>query len=143
MKRPFPILFLAFAMMLMAGCKENNHDEVAVVNTHNSKCLLHSMKGYENPDTLSVTYADGIIHVTHENLMINCAASEVENGVEVTIEVEGSTIHIYETERKGLLQTDCLCEVDNHFDITGIGHGTYTLVMHSWYPNTQSFTFTF
>ena len=143
MKRIYSILFLAFAMTMMVGCNENKNDEVAVVNAHNSKCLLHSMKGYMNPDTLSVTYADGVLHVTHENLMVNCGASEVENGVDVTIEVEGSTIHIYETERKDILQADCLCEVDNDFDITGLDHGTYTLVLHQWYPTSQSFTFTF
>lgn len=60
MKRIYPILFLAFAMTVLVGCKDNNHDEVSVVNIHNSKCLLHSIKGYMNPDTLCVAYADGI-----------------------------------------------------------------------------------
>jgi hypothetical protein len=33
--------------------------------------------------------------------------------------------------------------VNNEFDINGLKSGTYTFVFHSWYPEPQSFTYTF
>ena len=118
-------------------------------NAHHSDCLFHTdanavtAKGHENPDSVSVVYKGGTLHVTHHNLLVNCGTAEMEGGIDVTVIREGSTIDIYEKENENNPQADCMCEVDNEFDITGISHGTYTLVFHSWYPNPESLTFTF
>lgn len=116
-------------------------------NAHHSECLLHTdaiaLKGFENPDSVSVVYRNGTLHVTHHNLLVNCGTAEMEGGINVTVIREGSIINIYETEDENNPQADCICEVDNEFDISSIGHGSYTLVFHSWYPDPQSFTFTF
>lgn len=116
-------------------------------NAHHSECLLHTdaiaLKGFENPDSVSVVYRNRTLHVTHHNLLVNCGTAEMEGGINVTVIREGSIINICETEDENNPQADCICEVDNEFDITGISHGTYTLVFQSWYPDPQSFTFTF
>ena len=115
-------------------------------NAHHSECLLQTdaiaLKGFENPDSVSVVYRNGTLHVTHHNLLVNCGTAEMEGGINVTVIREGSIINIYETEDENNPQADCMCEVDNEFDISSIGHGSYTLVFHSWYPDPQSFTFT-
>lgn len=118
-------------------------------NAHHSDCLFHTdaaavtAKGHENPDSVSIAYSGGTLHVTHHNLLVNCGTAEMEGGIDVTVIREGSTIDIYEEENENNPQANCMCEVDNEFDITGISHGTYTLVFHSWYPNPESLTFTF
>lgn len=116
-------------------------------NAHHSECLLHTdaiaLKGFEHPDSVSVVYRNRTLHVTHHNLLVNCGTAEMEGGINVTVIREGSIINIYETEDENNPQADCMCEVDNEFDISSIGHGSYTLVFHSWYPDPQSFTFTF
>ena len=50
---------------------------------------------------------------------------------------------IYEKEDENNPQANCICDVDNEFDLYSIEHGTYTLVFHSSYPNPLSVTFTF
>lgn len=113
-------------------------------NAHHSECLLHTdaiaLKGFENPDSVSVVYRNGTLHVTHHNLLVNCGTAEMEGGINVTVIREGLTLDIYEVEDENNPQANCMCEVDNEFDISGIEHGTYTLVLHSWYPEPRSFT---
>ena len=115
-------------------------------NVHHSGCLNHTdaaAKGFYNPDSVAVTYANGTAHVTHHNLMVNCGTSEMDGGINVTCIRNGSTIDIYENEDENNPQADCMCDVDNEFDIYGLERGTYTFVFHSCYPEAQSFPFTF
>lgn len=115
-------------------------------NAHHSDCLFHTdadavrAKGHVTPDSVSVAYKNGTLHVTHHNLLVNCGTAEMEGGINVTVIREGLTLDIYEVEDENNPQANCMCEVDNEFDISGIEHGTYTLVLHSWYPEPRSFT---
>lgn len=140
---------VAMGTMLMTAfqCGKPADDPVDLnYNAHHSECLFHKdadAKGFENPDSVSVVYADGVLHVTHHNLMVNCGTAMMEGGIDVTVIREGSVINIYEYENENNPQANCICEVDNELDIYGLGHGTYTLTLHSCYPEPQSFTFTF
>ena len=115
-------------------------------NAHHSECLLHtdkeslSAKGYENPDMVSTEYNNGTLHVTHHNLTVNCGIAQMDGGIIVTIERDGSTINIHESEDPNAPQANCICEVDNEFDIPNIDPGTYTLVFHSCYPDPLTVT---
>lgn len=50
---------------------------------------------------------------------------------------------VYEREDEGNPQANCMCDVDNEFDLYSIESGTYTLVFHSCYPDPLSATFSF
>lgn len=50
---------------------------------------------------------------------------------------------VYEREDENNPQANCMCDVDNEFDLYSIESGTYTLVFHSCYPDPLSATFSF
>lgn len=143
------IAAIAMSALLLTAfqCGKDYIDPVAnPYNAHHSECLHHTdtaAKGFENPDSVSVVYTDGIVHITHHNLMVNCATAMMDGGISVTCTREGSTIHLYELEDGSDPQANCLCDVDNEFDIQGLEHGTYTFVFHAWIPESKSLTFTF
>ena len=115
-------------------------------NAHHSACLSHTdtdAKGFESPDSASVVYHNGTVHVTHHNLLVNCGTAVMEGGINVTCTRNGSTIDIYESEDENNPQANCMCEVDNEFDLYGLERGTYTFVFHSWYPEPHSLTISF
>lgn len=142
---PFkPFAALAISLLLLASCgKKNDTADETVLNVHHSPCTLYTDKGFENPDSLNVSYSDGTLHVIHRNLFVNCGTAELDGDINVTVSIDGSTINIYETEDPDNPQANCMCEVDNEFDITGITAGSYTLTFHNWYPEPRSFSFTF
>lgn len=139
------------AMLLTAfQCgKEEDPEEVNPnYNAHHSKCLSHTdkeAKGFYSPDSASVVYdaANQRLHVTHYNLAVNCGTAEMEGGIIVSAIRNGQTIDIYEHEDEGNPQANCMCDVDNEFDLYSIEPGTYTLVFHSCYPDPLSATFSF
>ena len=117
-------------------------------NARHSECLSHTdngTKGFYSTDSASVVYdaANQRLHVTHHNLGVNCGTAGMDGGITVSAIRNGQTIDIYEREDEGNPQADCMCDVDNEFDLYSIEHGTYTLVFHSCYPEPMSFTFTF
>ena len=136
---------LIASTMLLTACGEKNegNKSLTVTNTRHTECLSHNDKGAESPDTLSVVYDNGTLHVTHHNLYVNCGSALAGSVINVSVSVDGTTINIRETEDESNPQQRCMCEVDNQFDITGITPGTYTLTLHNWYPEPQSFVDTF
>lgn len=117
-------------------------------NARHTHCLNHTdkeAKGFYSPDSASVDYyADRQqLHVTHHNLMVNCGTAEMVGGISVNAIRNGQTIDIYEREDENNPQADCMCDVDNEFDIYSIEPGTYTLVFHNSYPDSLSVTFSF
>ena len=135
------------ALLLMAFRCEKEPVETTY-NAHHSKCLNHTdkeAKGFYNPDSASVVYdaANQHLHVTHHNLAVNCGTAAMEGGIIVTAIRNGQTIDIYEDEEEGNPQADCMCDVDNEFDLYSIEPGTYTLVFHCSYPDPLSATVSF
>ncbi|MCR4829196.1 MAG: hypothetical protein K5864_07020 [Bacteroidales bacterium] len=140
------LALVGIAILMMAfQCGKDYTNPFNIFNIHHSACLSYTdadAKGYESPDSVSVEYQNGTVHVTHHNLLVNCGTAEMEGGIMVTCIREGMTIHIYE-EETGNNPADCMCEVDNEFDFYCLERGTFTFVFHNWYPEAQSFTFTF
>ena len=131
---PFKLLFaLVMSAVLLTAfrCgKEVDPQEVnSNYNARHSKCLSYNdkeTKGFYNPDSASVFYdADRQrLHVTHHNLTVNCSIAGMDGGIIVSYP-----------------QANCICEVDNEFDLFSIEPGTYTLIFHSCYPDSLSTTF--
>lgn len=139
-------LLLAATAIVMACDKDGNTSQATVQNITNNGCHSHTdllalaeKDPYSDTDSLSYAYNHGTLHLTHHNLLVNCAFEE--GGIDVDITVEGNTISIREYEHSGPL-ADCICRTDNSFQITHLPHGTYTLVFLSWYPEPRSFTIT-
>ena len=150
MKKLFLMSALSALLLLTAFQCGKDHTEPETNpnpdNVRHSECLNHSYaaaKGFYYPNSVDVTYSNGTVHVTHRNLMVNCGTAAMEGGINVTCTRNGSTIDIYEREDESNPQANCMCNVDNEFDIYGLERGTYTFVFHSWWPKAQSFTFTF
>lgn len=139
-------MLCALAMMAACGDKDTNGG-VKVSHITFTGCKNHTDKEakgdpiWGDPDSVSVSYVDGSIHVTHYNLLVNCAFGE--GGIIVDLTVEGSTIKIDEHENPNGPLANCMCTTDNSFRIDNIPHGTYTLVFGNWYPEPYSMTVTF
>lgn len=148
MKKVFFLSAMSVFLLLTAIQCDNKDNETKLNprNVHHSKCLFHTdadAKYLEDPDSVDVEYVNGTVHVTHYNLLVNCGTAQIEGGINVTCIRNGSTIDIYEREDENNPQANCICVVNNEFDINGLKSGTYTFVFHSWYPEPQSFNYTF
>ena len=145
------LALLGTAILLTAfQCgKEEDPEEVNPnCNARHSKCLSHNdkeAKGFYSPDSASVVYdaANQRLHVTHHNLAVNCGTAGMDGGIIVSAIRSGQTIDIYEREDENNPQANCMCDVDNEFDLYSIEPGTYTLVFHSCYPDPLSVTVSF
>ncbi len=150
---PFKLMAaMVMGAMLMTAFQCGKEEDPEEVNTNynarHSKCLSHTdkeAKGFYSPDSASVDY-DAVnqrLHVTHHNLAVNCGTAEMDGGIIVSAIRTGQTIDIYEREDEGNPQANCMCDVDNEFDLYSIEPGIYTLVFHSCYPDPLSVTFSF
>jgi len=145
------LALLGTAILLTAfqcGKDEDPEEVNPNCNARHSKCLSHNdkeAKGFYSPDSASVVYdaANQRLHVTHHNLAVNCGTAEMEGGIIFSAIRNGQTIDIYEREDENNPQANCMCDVDNEFDLYSIEPGTYTLVFHSCYPDPLSVTFSF
>ena len=139
------------AMLLMAFQCGKDEDPVPLnpnCNAHHTECLSHTdkdAKGFYSPDLASAVYdaASQRLPVTHHNLAVNCGTAAMDGGIIVSAVRNGQTIDIYEREDENNPLANCMCDVDNEFDLYSIEPGTYTLVFHSCYPDPLSATFTF
>ena len=145
-------LFLLGAMLCLIGifasCKDNGDASKATVSHISfTECKNHIEKGTNDnwwtgdPDSVSISYANNTIFITHYNLAVNCGFTD--KGILVDINVDGSTITIREYEDPTGLQADCICATDNSFQINNVPPGTYTLVFTNWYHGPYSTTVTF
>ena len=136
-------------LLLTAFRCEKEKEPVEVNNSaRHSQCLNHTdkeAKGLYSTDSASAVYdaANQRLHVTHHNLAVNCGTTEMEGGIIVSATRSGQTIEIYEREDEDNPQADCMCEVDNEFDLYGIEPGTYRLFFYSCYPDPLVVTFSF
>ena len=136
------IVFLTIAVALLAaGCKKEQQGDLSLGTVSYSACksytdkLAKAMPPFGDPDSVTVTYDDGTLHVTHYNVLVNCAFEVV--GVEVDLSQSGDTIFIEEHETHGDLMADCMCSTDCSYDIKGVTSGHHVLVFKNWYPEAR------
>ena len=123
------LALVAVGMLSIGSCKkekENNDEQKDVtVNVSDVNCTdctesrPFDSKGLYNPDSIAYSYQNNTLYITHYNLTVSCGVP-----VEVTIEQNNDTIVIIENTPP---ITNCICEVDNSFQINNIEKGTYVL----------------
>jgi hypothetical protein len=152
MKKVFLFGALLCLVAVLAACKKNETAEgdatkAKVSHISYIDCKSHTDKlakadpNFGDPDSVSISYADGAAHITHYNLLVNCGFEK--GGIVVDLDINGSTLTIDEHENPDGPLDRCLCTTDNSFQIDNIPHGTYTLVFQNWYPEPYSKTVTF
>ena len=139
-------LLLSGTIVVLACDKESDASKATVQNISNNGCIYHTDKQaleekglFDDTDSLSYSYSHGTLYITHHNLLVNCCFEE--GGIAVDMTVDADTITIREYEHDGAL-CNCICRIDNSFQIAHLPHGTYTLVFLSWYPEPYSVTIT-
>lgn len=143
----FSALLITVLAFSMAACEKNEKAttdlaNLKVSNIVSSDCLLHNesnnnTKGLYNPDSMTVSYNNGTIYITHYNATVNCGFEKVN----VHATISGDTIKI--TERSYPDDANCLCEIENSFEINNVPHGTYVILLENWEPAPYCQTFNF
>ena len=120
---------VALATLVVISCEKENLSRAKVADVSFSECLLHLMeKGYEHPDTILTHYSDGTLFVEHRNLAVNCGFKRV------TVKTSTSNDTLTITEHGSPSPEDCICEINNSFQIRNIPQGRYVLVFKNCYP---------
>lgn len=145
MKKIVLLAIVAVLAVLAVGCKKNQAGDLSLGNVTYSACKSHTdnlakaMDPYGDPDSVTVTYDEGTLHVTHFNVLVNCVFEEV--GVEVDLTQSVDTITIEEHETRTGLMADCMCSTDCSYDIKGVKKGHHVLVFKNWYPEEKVMSF--
>lgn len=139
-----PSLLMGAMVLSMTACEKTNkilESNFAVSNIESSDCLQHhasrGVKGRYNPDSISINYHNGTVYVTHYNLMVNCGFEKVN----VDIDVDSDTIRILESGYP--VNADCMCDIDNSFEIKNVPSGLYTVIIENWDSNPYCQTYRF
>lgn len=131
-----PIMGMVLVGLVFAvSCKKEKNDVSATDDTF-TPCHGYNGpdKGFYNPDSVVVSYSNGIVTVTHYNLTVTCGFSTV--GSRIT--KSNDTIRIVEYD-DGM--ANCICETDHTFRINNI-KGRWTLVLercNPWFVQTYDF----
>ncbi len=133
------------AMVLsMTACEKTNktlEPNFAVSNIEFSDCLQHhdsrGVKGRYNTDSVSINYHNVYKRQTHYNLIVNCGFERVD----VDINVSSDTIRILESGYPE--NADCMCDIDNSFEIKNVPSGLYTVIIENWDSNPYCQTYRF
>ncbi|MBR0072766.1 MAG: hypothetical protein IJP95_02920 [Bacteroidales bacterium] len=131
------LLLVAVALAGVAmniACKKSEDkflNNIRVSNIVYSNCKHHLdkvEKGAYCPDTINLSYNNGILNVTHRNLEVNCGFQYVN----VRINRCNDTIRIYEN---GIPDNaaDCMCDIDNSFQIHNL-KGKCTIIIENCNP---------
>lgn len=142
------LLLLAAAAVLAGAChKQGDPSRAKVTHITNNGCQQHTdaqaladKDTDDEPERVAFSYRNGVLTVTHYNILVNCAFES--NGIDVAIHVDGDTVTIDEREHDGPM-ADCMCRTDNTFQIVDLPRGTYTFVFNTWYPSPYTCTYTF
>ena len=147
MKKIVLLAIVAVLAVLAVGCKKNQAGDLSLGNVTYSACKSHTdnlakaMDPYGDPDSVTVTYDEGTLHVTHFNVLVNCAFEET--GVDVDLTQSGDTITIEEHENRDGELDRCMCATDCTYDIKGVEKGHDVLVFKNWYPEEKILSFEF
>lgn len=142
------LVLMLSAVALTAACtKRGDASRVQISNITNNGCHSHTdaqALAYKSLDEeqewVEFNYGNGVLTVTHHNLLVNCGA--FANGIDVDISIDGNTVTINEWEHDGPV-ADCLCFTDNMFQIVNLPRGTYTFVFTRWSTAPYSYSCTY
>ena len=122
------LVFKAMILALVAigsistiGCKKDKEESknLTVSNISYTDCLSENKdvlsKALGDPDSIAYSYQNNTLYITHYNLVVGC-------GEEVHVDVQsiGDTIRIAEWTDG---YVDCVCSVDNSFQINDVKDG--------------------
>lgn len=139
------LILIATILTITVSCKKeaDGINGIEVTNIVTSECVFHAddkaTKSYEVPDSLAVRYNNGTLYIEHYNLTLNCGCHHAVVDVTET----GDTIRINEWEGEMEVWANCICAVNNSFEIKGVEPGRHTLVIENWYPGAYTQTFEF
>ena len=123
-------LLLSALLLTIVGCSKDDSGpadtHLAYINT--SDCIMHTdMLAAKDMalDSISVTFTDGSLSVTHHNMLLDCGTGKI---IVTTMEMVGDTVMV--TENVGEQgRVDCLCLYNNSFQIVNPPAGRFTLVI--------------
>ncbi len=133
-KQTLLLLGLAFICIMAGACNKTNNEDnnnnnnitgtPEVVNIQHTECLSDDLR--DNAmfgDSIIINYNNGVMHVDHYNFLVNCAFDTIA----VTSTVSTDTIMITETESP--MNANCMCPINNSFDVTNIPAGRYIVII--------------
>ena len=134
--RHFNALLLSALLLTVVGCSKQDNErpfaDTHLANITTSDCIMHTdMLAAKDMalDSISVTFTDGSLSVTHHNMLLDCGMGE---NIATTMEVMGDTVMVTENVgEQGM--TDCLCLYNNSFQIVDPPSGLFTLVIKEVY----------
>lgn len=131
-------LAAALVCLLAVGCERTSIlSDVFVSNVSSTECKSDpTTKGPNVPDSIAIRYINGTVFVEHYNLAVNCETETVD----VRVSTSNDTIYVMEI---GDGDANCVCEIDNFYQINNVTHGTYTIVIEPCTPTAYQQTLTF
>lgn len=143
--KPNFVLLVAVLVLTITACEkgEKNPTETTKINVSNivsTDCLNENgngIKGIYESDSVFFSYQDGTLNVTHYNLSVNCGFDSVT----VNVQMSGDTIIIDEYGYPD--NQNCVCDINNSFQINNIPRGMYTIIMRNWTPSNYQQTINF
>ena len=125
-----PLSIVALAVAVAASCgKQAAQQRPAAANVATTECGSHfdapEQKDLGDEEAFVVTYSNGTVTVVHRNWVVPCDMHDVR----VVVAVEGDVITVDEECDGGLV--NCICSVDNRYEISPVEPGEYTLVFRS------------
>ena len=115
------LAMVAIGSISTIGCKKDKEESknLTVSNISYTDCLSENKdalsKALGDPDSIAYSYQNNTLYITHYNLVVGC-------GEEVHVDVQsiGDTIRIAEWTDG---YVDCVCSVDNSFQINDVKDG--------------------
>ena len=127
-------LLLSALLLTIVGCSKSDSDfaDTHLANINTSDCITHTdMLAAKDMalDSISVTFTDGSLSVTHHNMLLDCGEGD---NIVTSMQLLGDTITVIENVgEQGM--TDCLCLYNNSFQIVDPPSGFFTLVIKEVY----------
>lgn len=130
--RHIKLLFLSALLLNALGCSKEEmagpYTDTYLANITTSDCMMKTdalAAKDMNTDSIEVTLSEGILVVTHHNMLLDCGTGE---NIVTTMEMVGDTVTVTENVgEQGLV--DCLCLYNNSFQIVNPPSGRFTLVI--------------
>lgn len=113
-------------VVFVASCQKDSDERGPYLsNFANTECGGHNdtiaAKQLGEDEEYVINVNDGVVNVTHVNWMVPCDFHDIT----VAFSYQSNSITINECCQGGLV--NCICNIDNSFDINDLPAGTYTV----------------